>query len=361
MKLLVLFIVALAAVSCSGGHDVDRQAPIRGVRLHAEGTVRIPGATPVFGGISGIDRAADGTWYLLSDDRAARGPARFYSARLRLDGAGGIAVQVERFDTITDVGGRPFAASTLDPEALRIDPSGASLWLSSEGDETRLVDPFIREIALDGSHLRELALPAMFRMTKGATSGPRNNAVFEGLCLTTDERTVVVSTEGTLKQDGPTATASAGSPVRISFYDRAGGAFVRQRAYMLEPAPWPSADSVATENGVVEILARDSMHLLVLERGFSLSTGPVVRLFEADMSSGTDIARSERLTHGGYTPMTKRLVVDFATLGLAHLDNVEAMAWGEPLPGGERTLVFMSDDNFSPLQVTQVIVLAVEE
>jgi hypothetical protein len=44
---------------------------------------------------------------------------------------------------------------------------------------------------------------------------------------------------------------------------------------------------------------------------------------------------------------------------LSRVDNVEGMTWGPPLRSGERSLVFVSDNNFSASQVTQFIALAV--
>ena len=57
----------------------------------------------------------------------------------------------------------------------------------------------------------------------------------------------------------------------------------------------------------------------------------------------------------------KRLVADLRTLKLAQLDNLEGMSWGPPLGAGLRSLVLMSDDNFSPRQVTQFLAFEYEE
>ena len=53
--------------------------------------------------------------------------------------------------------------------------------------------------------------------------------------------------------------------------------------------------------------------------------------------------------------MRKRLLADFAHLCLSRLNNTEGIAWGPTLHNGYRTLVFVSDDNFNPLQVTQFV------
>ena len=47
-------------------------------------------------------------------------------------------------------------------------------------------------------------------------------------------------------------------------------------------------------------------------------------------------------------------MLDFDELGIT-LDNVEGMTFGPDLPDGRRTLVLVSDDNFSETQVTQFL------
>ncbi|WP_426990950.1 esterase-like activity of phytase family protein [Cupriavidus sp. 30B13] len=54
-------------------------------------------------------------------------------------------------------------------------------------------------------------------------------------------------------------------------------------------------------------------------------------------------------------PARKRLVLDLDRLALPRLDNLEGMAWGPKTGRGCATLAMVSDDNFSPRQVTQVL------
>ena len=61
----------------------------------------------------------------------------------------------------------------------------------------------------------------------------------------------------------------------------------------------------------------------------------------------------------GRTPLLKELVLDFDDLGIP-LDNVEGMTFGPDLADGRRTLVFVSDDNFSETQVTQFLAFALD-
>ncbi|HVK38319.1 MAG TPA: esterase-like activity of phytase family protein [Candidatus Kapabacteria bacterium] len=350
-------VAALLLSSCtSTPHAIG---PALRASLVAESTIE-HGRTfrnTVVGGISGIDRAVDGTWYLISDDRSAKGPARFYTATLDAATARFTLTYVA---TMKDRDGREFARGTVDPEAIRWDEASGTLWWTSEGDERAMIDPFIREMNLNGSFVREIPLPAPLRMDTATPSGPRDNGVFEPLALSADGRTIIVGLEEGLKQDNGGVTRGATGAVRISFFDRATGKLERQIAYAPEHAPQPASDSLVAGNGVVEILPIDERRLLVLERAYTPGLGNTVRLYAADVAAATDVSSLASLAGTTWTPAPKQLVADFSTLGLTRLDNVEAMAWGPTLEDGRRSLVFMSDNNFNPAQVTQVIVLAVE-
>ena len=54
--------------------------------------------------------------------------------------------------------------------------------------------------------------------------------------------------------------------------------------------------------------------------------------------------------------MTKTEVLDLDTLGLT-LDNLEGMTFGPRLANGHRSLLLVSDNNFTPGQVSQFLLL----
>jgi hypothetical protein len=56
-------------------------------------------------------------------------------------------------------------------------------------------------------------------------------------------------------------------------------------------------------------------------------------------------------------PMTKTLLVDL-TDTVHPLDNIEGITLGPRLPDGHQSLVLVSDDNFSPRQITQFVAFA---
>lgn len=327
------------------------------------------GGTTV-GGLSGIDYdAAQGRYILLSDDRSNVDAARFYTARIRYTADALAAPEFTGVTALRSAAGAPYppgrraprGVDVPDPEAVRWLPGGTDFLWSSEGDFARGFGPALRvSRAADGALLRDYALPAYLQPGAPQQTGPRNNATLEGLALMPGGATAWLAMEGPWLQDGARATHhSGGAPVRFTAIDIASGAALRQVAYPPDAVPHASPlPGGYTTNGVSEILADGPGHLLVLERSYTLGVGNSVRLYRVALASGSDTLGLPALVPGNHTPVHKTLVADFAELGLKRVDNIEAMTWGEPLagPGGpHRVLVFVSDDNFNPAQVTQFI------
>jgi hypothetical protein len=230
------------------------------------------------------------------------------------------------------------------------------LW-TSEGDGSLRLPPSLREARIDGSHVRGFEVPEMFRFGGVAGAGPRNNSTFEGLALTPDARGAWVSMENALEQDGATPTVeSGGGACRITLFDVASGRATRQVAYQPDPIPArPIPPGSFADNGVSEILMEDEHRMLVLERAFMMGRGTSLRIYRIDLREASDTLALASLRQGSVRVPPKTLIADFAQLGLSRLDNTEGMCWGPRLADGARSLVFVSDDNFNPLQVTQFV------
>lgn len=170
-----------------------------------------------------------------------------------------------------------------------------------------------------------------------------------------------VGTENALEQDGPAAALGIGSPSRITEYDTATGCRLAEYVYATDPvadAPVPAGAFASA--GLAELLALDDEDtLLALERSFSTGVGNDIRLCLVRTEGATDVSGAASLQGLDYQPAEKNLLLDLAGLGLAP-DNVEGMAFGPDLPDGRKTLVLVSDDNFSPTQTTQFIALALD-
>lgn len=347
---------------CETRAPAPRPAPAASARLRLLGETSLPhglrfGETTV-GGLSGIDfDPVGGTWVALSDDRSELQPARFYDLSLSL--SAGLVAAPLGVTTLRDGRGQPYpprraGGEVVDPEAIRLLPGGERVLWTSEGDPQVNQPPALRECSRDGSHVRDFELPPSLRLGRPGR-GPRANASFEGLALTPDARHAWVAMEGPLAQDGPRATVrDGGGPCRFTQFDVAAGRAVRQIAYQPDAVPLPpTVPGTFADNGVSEILMLDADRMLVLERSYSLGAGNSLRLYAIDAREGEDTLAMERLDRGRVTIPAKRLVADFATLGLSRLDNTEGMAWGPRLPNGRRLLVVVSDDNFSRSQTTQ--------
>jgi hypothetical protein len=313
------------------------------------------------GGLSGLTYdSVGGGFYAVSDDRSQLNPARFYSMNIAV-GDGALTAGDVTFSGVTNLqrpDGSNFPALSLDPEGIARDASG-NFWVSSEGDvnQNPQVNPFVRRYSASGVHQIDLPVPTKFLPTTG-NSGIRNNLAFETLTLSPNGTSLFTATENALKQDGPAAAVGVSSPARILRYDLTSNQPAQEYAYITDPVLVDTIPSgqFAT-NGLVDMIALDDQNFLALERSFSTGVGNSIKLYEVSLAGATDVSGFDTLP-GVYTAATKTLVLDLATLGIT-LDNVEGLAFGPTLPGGQRSLVLVSDNNFSSTQFTQFLAFGV--
>ena len=222
---------------------------------------------------------------------------------------------------------------------------------------------------LNGHHTRSLPVPDKFLPDDSGTQGVRNNLAFESLNLPPDQRNLITAAEGALFQDGPAANVDQESLARILQYQLSSGRPGEEYVYVVNPvADVPVPPGAFRINGLVELLPLDNLGtMLAMERSFSVGAGNTVWLYEIMTQGATDVSAYFTLFPDGvteppvpFTPVTKRLILDVEEdLGIVP-DNLEGMAFGPPLPDGRLPLVLVSDNNFSPGQTNQFIVLAVD-
>lgn len=310
------------------------------------------------GGLSGITYDAEKqVYYAISDDRSSKAPARFYTLKINLQ-SGKLEKEQITFTGVTtllDENGKSFPELSLDPEGIAF--TGNSVFVSSEGDVDRQINPFIKEFSLDGKLLKTLAIPELFLPDDKGTKGIRNNLSFESLTLTPDRKYLFTATENAIVQDGAVPSLETGSPCRILRYDAVSGNPEASFLYITEPLP-AGANPVGklTSNGLVDLLAIDDNRLLSLERAFSLETGTTIRIFEISLEKGDRIEPLDSLKSrlSEVSPAQKRLLLDLETLKIP-LDNIEGLTFGPALADASRGLILVSDNNFSPLQETQIL------
>ena len=309
------------------------------------------GGTTV-GGLSGITYdAANNRYYAISDSKTiANGTPRFYSLTVDLSSLGSTptaGVSFTGVTTLKDSNNIPFAANVSDTEGIAF-TSGGNVFISSEGifsGSTASAQPFINRFNVTtGQQNLVEPIPEKFVASTDTTFGIRNNQAFESLSITPDQQFLFTATETALEQDGAAPTSSSGTGCRILSYNLTTNSAGPEYLYNTDIA-----------NGISEILAVDSDTLLVLERSV-VQTVPSLKLYQVSLAGATDISAYNDISPApiSITPVQKTLVAnlfssEFSSLGFT-VDNFEGMTFGPTLPNGNRSLIFVSDNNFGQFQ-----------
>ncbi|MGV0875175.1 esterase-like activity of phytase family protein [Mycolicibacterium sp. XJ879] len=358
----VVLACAVLLTAC-GAETTDADGPQYLGQLQLDDGATFDGT--VVGGLSGLsyDREND-LYYIISDDRSEENPARFYTARIALSDNGIDDVEFVSTHPLLDDDGKPFPPLNVDarppvvppdPEGIAVDVGRQRLYWSGEGERKgeAMRDPSLRIADLDGGYVGEFTLPPMLRMSREAT-GPRRNRGLEGLTLTPDGRALWAAMENPGYNDGALPDSDTGALTRITRFDVESRTATAQYAYPVDKVTaGPDGD-----NGLTELLAIDDETFLVLERGYG--THVEARIYRVSVGDADDVLDRPSLQNGSVRPMTKTLLVDL-TGTVDPLDNVEGLTFGPALPDGRRSLVLVSDNNFSADQITQSLAFALED
>lgn len=327
------------------------------------------------GGLSGIDYdAKQDLYYLISDDRSDKNPARFYTAKIYLKPTGIDSIQFTGVNSLLQPNGLEYPNykkdpfNTPDPEAIRYNPISRQLVWTSEGErrikdkDTILVNPSVNIITSNGKYNSNYQLPYNLYM-QTVEKGPRQNGVLEGMSFADNYQTLFVNVEEPLFEDGPRADITDNnSPIRIVKFDVVTKKSMAQYAYKLDPVAFPSTPANGFKvNGVPDILSIGNNKLLVIERSFS--TGRLactIKVFIADLTGATDITDRQLNGTGNYSTVTKKLLLNMDQLGI-YIDNIEGVTFGPLLPNGHKTLLFVADNNFAIAEKAQLLLFEVIE
>lgn len=338
------------------------------------------------GGLSGLAwDGEEGVLWAVSDDsgkRDWRGPSRLYRLALEIapeedgeaepcgPGPWKLHLRVLEAVPLEERDGSRLPPGSADPEGIALTPEG-TLLVSSEGDAREGIAPWVREVSRDGRTLRTFPLPAAYRPDGQRTHGVRFNQGFEALTLVPPPvpgaGVVLTATENALAQDGPPADLERGSRSRILVMDAATGEPLAEHVYLSDPVAEPAVPAGELQTaGLVELVALDRHRLLALERSYSAGAGNTIRLYTATLEGATVLPTGATADDvAAARPAAKRLLLEVGALELplggVAVDNLEALTWGPHLPDGRRTLLMLSDDNFSAEQTTQLLAFAASE
>jgi hypothetical protein len=99
--------------------------------------------------------------------------------------------------------------------------------------------------------------------------------------------------------------------------------------------------------------------LLVVERSYSTGTQAcTIKLFLCDFKKATNVKNLDSLQNQNLELASKKLVLNMDDLGI-FIDNIEGITFGPKLANGNKSLILISDNNFSERQKTQVIIFEV--
>lgn len=370
----IFFLISIFLISCTAQKEI---ALNKNAQLKFIGEYDIPYnktfQNTTIGGLSGIDYdRKHNLYYLICDDRSAIDPARFYKAKIFLQEKGIDSVQFVDVKSLLQANGMVYPNSkqdpyqTPDPETMRYNSKTNQLVWSSEGErilkkgETVLEDPSVTIVSTGGKYVDSFVLPPNMHM-HADEKGPRQNGVFEGLSFTNNYKTLLVSVEEPLYEDGPRAGLNDSSAwIRIIQFDVKTRKPQAQYAYRIDPVAYaPNPPGAFKINGVPDILTINDHQLLVLERSFSVGRrASTIKVYLAEMNGATDISGIASLKSENFHPLSKKLLLNMDSLGI-YIDNIEGVTPGPKLPNGHQSLVFVSDNNFSKDQVTQFLLFEI--
>ncbi|RYG02517.1 MAG: esterase-like activity of phytase family protein, partial [Chitinophagaceae bacterium] len=234
-RFLIFFLLISGVLSCTTSKKIasDKDGSITISSLNFLDEYVIPHNlnynNTIVGGLSGIDYdAKQNRYFIISDERSYTSPARFYTARINLNGTRIDSVIFTSVNSLKQPGGDTFpsfkqnAQRTPDPESIRYNPLKNNLTWTSEGDrEVRMgkmiyQSPYVYEMDLQGNFQDSFFIPHNLQITPG-DKGPRENGVLEGSTFADNYKAYYVSMESPLYEDGPVAMFNyKGAPIRVT-------------------------------------------------------------------------------------------------------------------------------------------------
>ncbi len=344
MRLGINSIVLLFILSLYGCNTVTKQS--EDIQLKFLDEYLLPNElfidSTLVGGLSGIDSYNDIYYITCDDDKTPR----FYETKITFSNAKFDTIVFSKAIVLKGVKG------TLDLESIVVDSVQNQVLLVSEGSIKNGDDPSFFSVNFKGEFIENFKIPQYFE-AKGKQL-PRHNGVFEGLTKSLDEQGGYwIPTELPLKLDGPkpkyTATTS---PVRFTYFNDEGRA-TKQFAYLLDNiAKKPLGDFAV--NGITDVLSYAPNKLLTIERSYSSgyeNQGNVIKIYNLEYTDAANTLQHKKLNNTNYYPVQKELVFNFEAikdmLKNKSIDNIEGVCFGPILPNGNKTLLFIADNDFN--------------
>lgn len=373
MHKLLLAFLTLILVSCSSIKQTTTKSPT----IRYINTIEVPFneefKNTVIGGLSSIDYdIKNDLYYFISDDRSVYNDARFYTGKIKFSADTLNQVAFQNVVSLKNSSGQTFSNwekypdSSIDPEEMRYNPKTKSVAWSSEGarviakDFTVMQNPSLQFAALNGDYGSAFELPSNLNMQR-IEKGPRSNGVLEGLTFNKDYSALYTNVEEPLYEDGTQATTTKGGLIRVFKFDTKSRKNTAQYAYLLDPiAHEPIPKTSFAVNGISTIQYYDNNQLLVVERSYSTGKQAcTIKVYLCDLSNATDVKNMDSLQNKKFNSAQKKLILNMDDSGV-FIDNIEGITFGPKLANGKQSILFVSDNNFSDKQKTQILLFEID-
>ena len=281
-----------------------------------------------------VEKMEDDVFFALQNDEVTdlsgivwTGGDRFYAVSNHLNALIPITLKLDRESgkILTGEIGQalPFATEVGDLEGITYVRSTKTFYLSAETGNK------VVRYTLGQTRAITLAVPPVF-------SRARKNLSLESITWNDQSAQFWIANEETLNNDGPLASPTGGSYVRLQQFD-AKFRPVAQYGWITEPANFRFH---GVGNGVADLCALPDGQLLVLERGFG-PLGLRMRIFLADFKKATPTSRKMVLNDPNCIFVKKILLYEKDT----GLTNFEGLTLGPMLADGSYSLVAVADSN----------------
>lgn len=319
----------------------------------------------VIGGLSGVN-FHEGVLYAISDDPGRVSEPRFYSFSFTQKG-NKIELQPKTL-AFTDHNKKFFKPNTfLDQEGLA-PAAGEMFYVSTEGRMNNIPRQAAKifKIQKNGKVENELEIPEKYspEVTGEQKKGIQNNLGFEGLSKAQTEEKLYAMTEAPLYQD-----INLNTPIltRMLEWNLTGTAApIAEYLYPVSPLS-QNSKGIEVFRGVSEILEISDKKFFVLERGVRLTKTfkktYTASLYVVDFSEATNVLTLTKTPAESTKYAQKTKVFDFETdlddANTKDVQNVEALTWGPKLKDGQKTLLVVSDNNFTKTEKTEIHMFSV--
>ena len=290
-----------------------------GVIDPGQGSVSLSSGATAAAELSGITHVGGSTYHAVGDN----GAATIWTLSVSIDPATGW------IGSAAVTGGIAAAGLGTDSEGIAYRAASGTVFVSDEVAST------INEFSLStGSLVASVGVPAIY-----APANVQSNMGLESLAFGVGG--LWTANEEALVPDGPLATTTAGSWVRIQRFDES-LATAGQWGYRTDPITALNPFISAERSGVVDILPWTESELFVLERELGGAIVPQFRsrLYLVDTTTGSDVSALATIDAGGFAPLAKSLLWEQSFGAI----NFEGMTFGPTLNDGSRSLLLISDN-----------------